>query len=178
MRRRSPYNPSAKVHDRRAKEIGRGIAGHTAEVEIEDPFEVGAKISAIRSTRDDPLADHLARGHIDDCQYHAGRQFQWCYGRAERGPRAIRFEEAVDGNPPREALTDRQIAAWKNLGRAYRQLGADGTALVHDVLISAMTAKQIAAARGLAGQEWERYFSKRFYETLNTLAIVYGFATR
>ena len=41
------------------------------------------------------------------------------------------------------------------------EVGADGTALVHDMLISAMTTKQIAELRGMAGQEWERYFTKR-----------------
>ncbi len=29
------------------------------------------------------------------------------------------------------------------------------------MLISAMTTKQIAESRGMAGQEWERYFTKR-----------------
>jgi hypothetical protein len=29
------------------------------------------------------------------------------------------------------------------------------------MLISAMTTKQIAESRGIAGQEWERYFTKR-----------------
>ena len=43
----------------------------------------------------------------------------------------------------------------------WAKLGADGTALVHDLLISAMTTKQIAESRGMAGQEWERYFTKR-----------------
>ena len=33
--------------------------------------------------------------------------------------------------------------------------------MVHDMLISAMTTKQIAESRGMAGQEWERYFTKR-----------------
>ena len=45
------------------------------------------------------------------------------------------------------------------------------------MLIRARTAKQIAAARGLTGQEWERYFAKRFWECLNTLAVVYGFSS-
>ena len=44
------------------------------------------------------------------------------------------------------------------------------------MLISAMTTKQIAESRGMAGQEWERYFAKRLWECLNSLAVVYGFA--
>ena len=39
-----------------------------------------------------------------------------------------------------------------------------------------MTAKQIAAARGKTGADWERFYSRRFWECLNTLAEVYGFS--
>jgi hypothetical protein len=35
------------------------------------------------------------------------------------------------------------------------------------MLISAMTTKQIAESRGMAEQEWERYFTKRLGECLN-----------
>ena len=42
----------------------------------------------------------------------------------------------------------------------WAKLGADGTALVHDMLISAMTTKQIAESRGMAEQEWERYYQE------------------
>ena len=38
--------------------------------------------------------------------------------------------------------------------------GADGTALVHDMLISAMTTKQIAESKGMVEQEWERYYQE------------------
>ena len=48
------------------------------------------------------------------------------------------------------------------------------------MLISAMTTKQIAESRGMAEQEWERYFTKRLGEVLgeclNCLAVVYGFS--
>jgi hypothetical protein len=44
------------------------------------------------------------------------------------------------------------------------------------MLISAMTTKQIAESRGMAEQEWERYFTKRLGECLNCLAVVYGFS--
>ena len=58
----------------------------------------------------------------------------------------------------------------------WAKLGADGTAPVHDMLISAMTTKQIAESRGMAGQEWEQYFTKRLGECLNCLAVVYRFS--
>lgn len=174
-RKKRPYDPS-KVHDRRATEFHRGA--EVAPIEVDDPMglEPGDKIIVMRSTRDDPLADHHSRGHIDEAQYRAGREFQRHFGIAERGPRAIQWSEAVDGDPPRENLTDGQLMAGKWLSKCYRKLGADGSAIVHDVLVHAMTTKQVAKSRGMAGQDWERYFAKRLWECLNTLARVYGFS--
>src|SRR5580765_7263841 len=89
---RKPYNPATsgpQVHDRRARELNRGSKGHVVEVEVDDPYEAGGKIATLRSVRDDPLADHYARGHIDAAQFAAGREFQRCFEIAERGPRAM-----------------------------------------------------------------------------------------
>jgi hypothetical protein len=106
-----PYNPAtsgpqAQVHDRRAKTIGRGVRAHIVEAVVDDPFAAGEKIATVRSVRDDPLADRLARGHIDEAQYQAGREFQRCFAIAERGPRSMQLSERVDGGAPPEALTD------------------------------------------------------------------------
>lgn len=182
MPHKQPYDPAtsgpqAQVHDRRARQVNRGLATHLVEAEVEDPYEAGAKIGVLRSVRDDPLADHLARGHIDQAQYLAGREFQKHFQIAERGPRAVQWTDAVDGGLPHEPLTSAQLLAGRWLAKAYRKLGADGSALTNDMLIHAMTARQIAEARGLRGQEWPRYYSKRFLECLNTLARVYGYAS-
>ena len=177
---RKPYDPhlnGPQVHDRRAREINRGSAAHIVEVEIEDPFEAGARISAVRSVRDDPLADQLARGHIDQAQYLAGRQFQQDFETAGRGPRAVALSEAVDGSPQQETLTDAQLRAGKALSRCYGALGKDGSVLAHDMLIGAMTLRQIAISRGMPGREWERYLGRRIHEVLNCLAFTYGFAS-
>jgi hypothetical protein len=179
MAARAPYNPALsgpQVHDRRAREINRGSTGHIVEAEVDDPYEVGARIAAVRSVRDDPLADHLSRGHIDEAQYLAGREFQRHFGIAERGPRAMQMAEAVDGSPPRETLTDEQIRASKWLTRCYGELGRDGAALVHDMLISNLTTRQIAQSRGMVGSDWERYFARRLFLCLDTLALVFGFS--
>ena len=176
---RSPYNPALsgpQVHDRRARQISRGSAAHIVEVEVDDPYEPGARISAVRSVRDDPLADHLARGHIDQAQYEAGRAFQRWFAVAERGPRAMQMGEAVDGDPPRETLTDEQLKATRWLGKCYRALGRDGSTLIHEMLISNRTTRQIATAKGMVGDDWNRYFSRRLFECLDTLTIVFGFA--
>jgi hypothetical protein len=64
------------------------------------------------------------------------------------------------------------------LNRAERELGADGSALVHDVLVKGMTMEQIGQRRGLCSQRWKDYFSRRFQECLDRLALIYGFATK
>jgi hypothetical protein len=179
MNRKPPYNPATQgpqVHDRRARDVNRGSAAHIVEAEVDDPYEPGAKISAVRSVRDDPLADHLARGHIDEAQYLAGREFQKHFQVAERGPRAMQIVEAVDGSPPRETLTDEQLKAGKWLAKCYQELGRDGAVLIHDMLVHNMTARQMAYARGMIGADWNRYFARRLFECLDTLAIVFGFS--
>ncbi len=63
------------------------------------------------------------------------------------------------------------------LARAHAALGEDGMAIVRDLLIRHMSARQIGEARKLMGQEWQRYHSKRVHEILGTLARVLGFST-
>jgi hypothetical protein len=60
------------------------------------------------------------------------------------------------------------------LNHAERELGADGAALVHELLILGMTMEQVAQRRG---QRWIDYFARRFRECLDRLAIIYGLAT-
>jgi hypothetical protein len=100
----------------------------------------------------DPLAEHFARGRINQAQFRAGREFQKHFGMAENGQGA---------------------AEW--LGKAFRELGQDGSAVVQDVLIRSMTTRQISTSRGKTGLQWERFYARRVGECLNTLATVYGF---
>lgn len=145
-------------------------------MEIEEPG-TREKITVARSLRDDPLARLHVRDQIDDAQYNAGRRFQKDFETAERGPRAIDpSKEAVDGGQMPEAITEPQRKAAKRLAVVYRNLGQDGSAVVHDVLVHGKTCAQIAESRGLTGQSWERYIGRRFQECLNRLAIVYGLA--
>jgi len=174
--KRRPYDPG-KVHDRRATEFNRGIELHLSVVEVDDPYEVGAKILSVRSTRDDPLGGMLARRTIDDAQYHGGRAFQKDFEAAERGPQAVDpSKEFVDGGSFPEPITETQQKAAKRLAGVYRALGADGSALIHDVLIHRKTHSQIAFDRGFAGKSWEEYFGKRVHECLHRVSYVYGFA--
>ena len=101
--------------------------------------------------------------------------FQKVFGTAERGPRAVQLLEAVDGDPPRENLTDEQMRAGKWLAKCYIALGKDGSSLMHDMLVHNRTTRQIASSRGTSGAAWEMYFARRLWEALNTLAVVFGF---
>jgi hypothetical protein len=175
-RRNKPYDP-AKAHDRRARDLLRNAEVATVEVDNPLGLEPGEKIVALRSIRNDPLARLHSRHQIDEAQYRGGRAFQHDWERAERGPRAVdTTRDYVDGGQMREPITEGQRKAVLRLNRAMRELGADGSALVHDVLVHGMTMEQVGQRRGLCSKRWNDYFSRRFQECLDRLALVYGFA--
>ena len=176
-KRKKPYDP-AQIHDRRARDLPRNA--EVAAVQVDDPLglQPGDKIVTLRSIRNDPLARMHAHRHIDEAQYQGGRAFQDDWEKAERGPQAVDpSREYVDCAQTREPITEGQRKAVLRLNRAERELGADGAALVHEVLILGMTMEQIAQRRVLRGQRWIDYFAKRFRECLDRLALMYGFAT-
>lgn len=151
-----------------------------AEIEVDDPLglEPGDKIVALRSIRNDLLGRLHSHRQVDEAQYQAGRAFQNDWERAERGPRAVDpSRDYVDGGQMREPITEGQRKAVLRLNRAERELGADGSALVHDVLLQGMTMEQVGERRGLRGQRWNDYFARRFRECLDRLALTYGFST-
>jgi hypothetical protein len=177
-RRKKPHG-AAKVHDRRSQDLLRNA--EVAAVEVDDPLalEPGDKIVTLRSIRNDPLARLHSHRQIDEAQYQGGRAFQNDWEKAERGPRAVDpTREYVDGGQAREPITERQRKAVLRLNRAERELGSEGSALVHEVLILGMTMEQIGQRRGLIAQRWKDYFARRFRECLDRLALIYGFATQ
>jgi hypothetical protein len=177
IKRKKLYQ-SAKVHDRRSQNLPRNA--EVAAVEVDDPLglEPGDKIVTLRSIRNDPLARLHSHHQIDEAQYRGGRAFQNDWERAERGPRAVDpTREYVDGGQAREPITEGQRKAVLRLNRAERDLGADGSALVHEVLILGMTMEQVGQRRGLRSQRWKDYFARRFCECLDRLALIYGFST-
>ena len=176
-KRKKPYDP-ARVHDRRSQDLP--LNAEVAAVEVDDPLalEPGERIVALRSIRNDPLGRMHSHRHIDEAQYQGGRAFQNDWEKAERGPRAVDpTREYVDGGQARESITEGQRKAVLRLNRAQRELGADGSALVHEVLILGMTMEQIGQRRGLRTQRWNDYFARQFRECLDRLALMYGFAT-
>ncbi|WP_426441552.1 hypothetical protein [Bradyrhizobium genosp. P] len=177
-RRRRPYDP-AGPHDRRSQDLPYNA--EVATVEVDDPLglEAGEKIVALRSIRNDPLGRLHAHRQIDEAQYRGGRAFQGDSERAERGPRAVdTTRDYVDGGQRREPVTEGQRQAALRLNRAEHELGADGSMLVHEVLILGMTMEQIGQRRGLHTQRWQDYFARRLKECLDRLALLYGFATQ
>jgi len=168
----------AKLHDRRAPDLP--LNAEVASIEIDDPFALkpGEKIVALRSIRNDPLGRLHSHRQIDEAQYQAGRAFQNDWERAERGPKAVDpGREYVDGAEMREPITEGQRKAVLRLNNCERELGADGSAIVHDVLIQGMTMEQVGQRRGLKSQRWNDYFARRLKECLDRLALIYGFAT-
>ena len=85
--------------------------------------------------------------------------------------------EYVDGTRLREPVTEDQRQAVLRLNRVERELGTDGAALVHDVLVLGLTMDQIGERRAVRTQRWNDYFARRFRECLDRLALIYGFAT-
>jgi hypothetical protein len=168
----------AKVHDRQSRDLP--LNAEVAPVEVDDPLamEPGEKVIALRSIRNDPLGRLHSHKQIDEAQYRAGRAFQSDWERAERGPQAVDpTREYVDGVQTREPLTEAQRKAVLRLNRIERELGADGSALVHDVLVKGMTMEQVGLRRDLRSARWNDYFSRRFRECLDRLALAYGFVT-
>jgi len=171
-------SPRLAKHDRRSRDLPRHA--EVAPVEVDNPLglEPGDKVVALRSIRNDPLGRLHSHRQIDEVQYQAGRAFQDDWERAERGPQAVDpGRDYVDGVQAREPITEGQRKAVLRLNRAERDLGADGSALVHDVLVRGMTMEQVGQRRCLCTQRWNDYFSRRFRECLDRLALLYGFAT-
>jgi hypothetical protein len=177
--KRNKRQKLARVHDRRSTDLPRNA--EVAAVEVDDPLglEPGEKIVTLRSLRNDPLGKLHSHRQIDEAQFQGGRAFQDDWEKAERGPQAVDpTREYVDGGQAREPITERQRKAVLRLNRAERELGADGSALVHEILVLGLTMEQVGQRRGVLGQRWMDYFARRFKECLDRLALIYGFATQ
>src|SRR2546421_5818805 len=91
---------------------------------------------------------------------------------AGHAPSILRVNMSMAGQA-REPITEGQRRAVLRLNRAERELGADGSALVHDILILGMTMEQIGQRRELGGRGWLVYFPQRFSARPARLANVY-----
>lgn len=176
IRRRKPHDPS-KAHDRRATESNRGIKNYLAPEEVDDPFEAGAKIIVMRNLRNDPLANLRARKTIDEAQYNAGRAFQDDFEIIQGQQQACDPSQPyVDQSFKQRGISVAYAEALARLNMAHGRLGAIGSPVAHSVLIDGLTMVQIAEARGLKGERWEKYFGLLFRDCLDCLALIYGYA--
>lgn len=166
------------LYDRRSRDSA--FNAEVVEVEVDNPLalEPDEKIVAMRSIRNDPLGRLHSHHQIDEAQYRGGRAYQSDWEKAERGPQAMDpTREYVDGARSREPVTESQRQAVLRLNQVERELGTDGAALVHDVLVLGLTMEQIGQRRAVRTQRWNDYFARRFRECLDRLALIYGFAT-
>lgn len=180
MRRVSASQAAAaqRIHDRRSQDLP--INSIVAPITVDDPhgLECGEKIVVFRSLRNDPVAAMHARGQVDEAQYAAARHWQRCYEAVElSGARAIdTTKEAVDGGRLADPLSDQWSKANGDLTKAGRALGMEGEAIIRDVLGRAMPLLHAAAARNLTSERDLIYIGRRFKESLDTLALVFGYA--
>lgn len=164
--------PGPTPHNRQATDLLRNAV--VAPVVVDDPYERGAKISTVRSIRDDILAEMLSRGEIDQAQFDAGRKYERYAEEAEIGnvqaidPR----KEAVDGRGY-EGITDRQIDAVRALSEAARVLGAKGELVVRTVLIDRKRFSHLGMPERATAS-----VRIRFFTYLEILAEFWGCATR
>jgi hypothetical protein len=124
-----------------------------AAVEVDDPLglDPGDKIVTLRSLRNDPLARLHSPVRSTKRNSRAAGRFQNDWEKAERGPQAVDpSREYVDGGQFREPITEGQRKAVLRLNRIERELGADGSSLVHEVLVLEMTMGRLAGCAGCA----------------------------
>lgn len=166
-----------KPHDRRAGALP--INAKVAPMTADDPYEPGAKVTVLRSLRDDPLAAMHNAKQIDQAQYVAGRHWQRAYEMAEvNSMRAVDLsKERVDGGGiPQATISDAQIRAFGDLTKAMTALGQEGESLIKDFLGRGWGVRDIAARRGLHTERERGYVGFRVRECLDTLAVVFGYA--
>lgn len=165
--------PKPQVYDRRSADLN--INARVMPIEVDDPFEPGAKVTAYKSIRDDPLGRLHAHGQIDRGQMEAGEQWRAAYEIAEiGGSRAIDpTKEAVDGGRIPEPFTDRQRRAFRTLETCRKALGSDGDALIRDVLGQRRFIREVAASRQIASERGIAALGMKFKKCLETLVIVF-----
>ena len=129
MPHRKPYNPAAsgpqvQVHDRRQTQVNRGLAAHLVATEIEDPFAKGER------NHRDAIGERRSAGRSSCARPYRCMRSSKPAGPSigtlvtpSAGPRSMQLTEQVDGDPPREGLTDNQIKAWQWLAKSDRAFG-------------------------------------------------------
>lgn len=167
---------SQTVHDRRSTDVP--INAVVATVVVDDPYERGGKIESVASLRDDILRHLRVREEIDDAQFEAGRRYERYIEQSQIGSvKAMDpTKEPVDGGGAFvESVTDRQIAAVRELSEANRILGRRGELLVRRVLVERRRFKEIAIS---TERNDIAHVRRVFFECLDELAVFWNLAMR
>lgn len=145
---------------------------------VDDPYEPGRPLKVAVNVRHDPLIHWHSRNQIDDAEYHAGRKFQRIHARAEiGGPASLDYSKPlVDGSYPQDPLTDRVVAANRELLDLRDVLGHTDFLLVIRVVCLGRAIDD--EALGWGGREPARYIARRVRDALGILALHWGTTAR
>lgn len=153
------------------------INARVAPALVDDPLEPGAKLRVARSLRDDVLGHLLARQEIDQAQFEAGRRYERFVEQSQIGSvKAMDpTKEPVDGGGGIvEPISDRQIAAVRELAEAGRVLGQRGEALVRNILVGRLRFKEVAPS---IERNDVAHIRRVFFECLDDLAVFWNLAS-
>ena len=84
--------------------------------------------------------------------------------------------EAVDGGRFPEPITDRQIAAFRELEKANIALGWDGKQLIDAILGKRKSFQEYGMSLGMTTAREFDFISRDFRKYLDTLAKLWGYA--
>lgn len=146
----------------------------------------GRRAEHYRSYRQDPLALMESRGHVDEAQFRAGREWQLHWERLEiGGAKAIDYgRDVVDGGKLHEPFGDMQVRAAAALGRmnaaVRREMGMLGERVVRLVLAEGMAVKDVITLFGFDPSDTQTrlFYGRVFRDALEILAVECGYAAK
>lgn len=153
--------------------------GRLTERTVPDPHSsIGARVVVNASLRDDPLGRLFARKQIGEHQFTAGRYIQGLFESVQIGGMQATdpSKEYVSGRGALvDPITDMQRKAAVKLNKARAELGSASFNLMRDVLAGRVFIEQAALARGITGRTAQAALGIRFRDTLDELAVLFGF---
>lgn len=184
MQKRKPGQPhkgwkaaarQATIHDRQSRDLPMNAI--VTSIVVDDPYEQGGKVEVRASLRDDILRHLLSRDEIDQAQFEAGRRYERFVEQSQIGSvKAMDpTKEPVDGGGGIvDPISDRQIAAVRELSEAGRVLGRRNDALVRQILIDRRRFKEVAPS---IERNDVAHIRRQFFECLDDLAVFWNLAS-
>ena len=158
-KKRQPYNPALD----------------TMLIEVDDPYERGAKLTAQRRTSD-VVGRLFSQGNIDKAQFEACRMFDALKFSARTSTVSVTdtTKEPVDGGGGiREPITDKTQRAAARLAEIRLVLGVRAYRIVEAVVCENMTLKEVS---GSSSKIDARITAKTFKDACNDMAEIFGFS--